>query len=74
MLKYKDHPSIKSIEKISQLNSLFRLCTDVPTKIIKENADIFADFIQLAINTSINTNEFPSLLKLAGVIPVFKKG
>ena len=33
--------------------------TDVPTKIIKENADIFADFIYPAINTTINKNEFP---------------
>ena len=30
---------------------------DVPTKIIKENADISADFIQPAINASINKNE-----------------
>ena len=42
--------------------------TDVPTKIIKENADIFADFIDPAINASINKNEFPSFLKLADVI------
>ena len=48
--------------------------TDVPTKIIKENADIFADFIHPAINATINKNEFPSFLKLADVIPVFKKG
>ena len=31
--------------------------TDVPTKIIKENSDIFADFIHPAINASINKNE-----------------
>ena len=48
--------------------------TDVPTKVIKENADIFADFLHAAINTTINKNEFPSFLKLADVIPVFKKG
>ena len=90
VLKYKDHPSIKAIEKISKLNSLFKFSnlekreilneivnldaskscqdTDVPTKIIKENADIFADFIHPAINASINKNEFPSFLKLADVI------
>ena len=28
----------------------------------------------MAINASINKNEFPSSLKLADVIPVFKKG
>ena len=48
--------------------------TDVLTKIIKENADIFADFIHPEINTPINKNEFPFILKLADVIPVFKKG
>ena len=47
--------------------------TYVPTKIIKENADIFADFIHPAINPSINKNEFSSFVKLADVIPVFKK-
>ena len=89
ILKYKDHPSIKAMEKITKLNSLKReilheivnldaskSCqdTDVPTKVIKENADIFADFLHAAINTTINKNEFPSFLKLADVIPVFKKG
>ena len=96
ILKYKDHPSIKAIEKISKLNSLFKFSNmakteilneivnldaskscqdrDVPTKIIKENADIFADFIHPAINASINKKEFPSFLKLVDVIPVFKKG
>ena len=47
--------------------------TDVPTKIIKENADIFTDFIHPSINASINNGDFPSFLKLANVIPVFKK-
>ena len=95
ILKYKDHRSIKAIEKITQLNSLFKLSnvekrkmrhemvnldasklcqdTDVPTKIIKESDDIFADFIHPAIDTIIN-KEFPSFLNLAHVIPVFKKG
>ena len=93
ILKYKDHPRVKAIEKIAKLNSLFKFSnvekrkilheivnldaskscqdTDVPTIIIKENADIFADFIYLAINTTINKNEFPSFLKLADVISVF---
>ena len=33
--------------------------TDVPTKIIKVNADIFEEFIHPAVNTTINKNEFP---------------
>ena len=47
--------------------------TDVPTKIIKENADIFTDFIHPSINASINNGDFSSFLKLANVIPAFKK-
>ena len=96
ILKYKGHPSIKAIEKISKLNSLFKFSnvekgeilneivnldastfcqgTDVPTKIIKENADIFPDFIYPEINASIDKNEFPSSLKVADVIRVFRKG
>ena len=95
ILKHKDHPSIKIIEKISKPSSLFKFSnvekretltdivnldaskscqdTDVPTKIIKENAHIFADFIHPAINTTINKNEFPSFLKLPDVIPVLRK-
>ena len=38
------------------------------------NADIFEHFIHPAISASINKNEFPSFLKLADVITVFKKG
>ena len=71
ILKYKDHPSIKAIEKIAKPNSLFKFSdvekrkilheivnldaskscqdTDVPAKFIKENADIFAEFIHTAI-------------------------
>ena len=47
--------------------------TNVPTKIIKENTDIFIDFAYRSINASINNADFLSLLKLANVIPVFRK-
>ena len=46
--------------------------TDVPTKIIKENAGAFTDFVHSSINFSINNGDFPSYLKLASVVPVFK--
>ena len=64
--KFKNHPSIKAIEKISKPDNLFNFSnvdkeevfkdiisldaskasqdTDVPTKVIKENADIFSHF------------------------------
>ena len=48
---------------------------DIPTKIIKENADIFSlEFICMSVDHSIDNNIFPSTLKLANITPVFKKG
>ena len=49
--------------------------TDIPTKILKENADIFSDFLFAYYNASVlNNSKFPSILTLADIIPVFKKG
>ena len=49
--------------------------TDIPTKILKENADIFSDFLFAYYNASVvKTSKFPSILTLADIIPVFKKG
>ena len=48
--------------------------TDVPTKILKENADIFADFLHTSFNEFVKKSEFPSALKQANITPVFKKG
>ena len=48
--------------------------TDLPTKIIKENVDIFAKFIYDNFNDSLMRSKFPSILTTAEVIPVFKKG
>ena len=48
--------------------------TDVPTKILKENADIFADFLHASFNEFVKKSEFPSVLKQANITPVFKKG
>ena len=55
---------------------------DVPTKIIKENANIFTDFVHPSINASISNVDFQLYLKvdscflknvIANVIPVLKK-
>ena len=50
--------------------------TDITTKILKENADIiFSDFLFAYYNASaVKTSKFPSILTLADIIPVFKKG
>ena len=48
--------------------------SDIPTKIIKENVDVFADFLCTSINSSIKSSLFPSCLKFADVTPLHKKG
>ena len=47
---------------------------DIPTKIIKENQDIFTKVLLKSINESITEGVFPSELKSADITPVHKKG
>ena len=48
--------------------------TNIPTKIAKENPDIFANVLVSNFNDSIEKSNFPSILKIASITPVFKKG
>ena len=48
--------------------------SDIPIKIIKENLDIFADFLCTNINSSFKSSSFPSCLKMADLTPLHKKG
>ena len=48
--------------------------SDIPTKIIKENVDIFADFLWKSMNSSIKSSTFPSYVISADVTPLHKKG
>ena len=48
--------------------------SDIRTKIIKENVDIFVDFLCKNVNSSIKSSTFPSFLKLTDVTPLHKKG
>ena len=47
--------------------------SDIPTKIIKNNSDIFSDFLYVSINSSIKSL-FSSCLKTADITPIYKKG
>ena len=47
---------------------------DIPTKIIKQNYDIFATFITENVNNIIEDSVFPVLLKQANIKPIYKKG
>ena len=48
--------------------------TNIPIRVLKENADIFADYICGIFNEPIKKSPFPSVLKNANITPVFKKG
>ena len=47
--------------------------TDIPFKIIKEKAYIFASFLHPSFNASVTNSEFPSVLKQANITLIFKK-
>ena len=47
--------------------------SDIPTKILKQNVDFFSPFILGYVNKSISLSALPSILKLADIIPVYKK-
>ena len=48
-------------------------CDLIPGKLIKEGADFLCKPIQSLINKCIDTSTFPNALKLADVVPIFKK-
>ena len=89
ILKYKNHPSITAIKEkaknevdkdkikkeINRLNkNKASQKSDIPTKIIHDNVDLFADFIVGSLKGTIKTSIFSSCLKLADITPLHKKG
>ena len=72
--------SFKEIEKtevIKEIKSLDikkgSLSSDIPTKIIKEFDDLFANLITENFNLCLNKGEFTEILKIAEVTPIYKK-
>ena len=65
----------KHVIKIIEGMKVEKSCqsTDIPTKIIKLNKQIIADFISENFNHCIDIGEFPTELKQADITPVFKK-
>ena len=47
--------------------------TNIPTKVIKNNSDVFADFFFFNLNKCKVSSVFPSNLKIAEMTPVHKK-
>ena len=80
---------VKTIKKICDSNDLFSLdilnkiskldlteaCRklDTYTKIMKENADIFSEVLNLLFDVSVNEEICSSDFKLADITPIFKK-
>ena len=62
----------KEIRKLSTRKSV--QSTDISIRALKENADIFVNYICGFFNESIKKSTFPSILKNANITPVFKKG
>ena len=48
--------------------------SDIPSRIIKKNADIFTYILHSGFNILIYQFEFLLILKLASISPAFKKG
>ena len=70
-----ENVSLEDVKKVTReldITKAFQLL-DIPTKIIKQNADIFSGFFFVNINHSISNSTFPEQLKWADVRPVFKK-
>ena len=62
----------KEMRKLSTRKSV--QSTDIPIRVLKENADIFADYICGFFNESIKKSTFPSISKNENITPVFTNG
>ena len=49
-------------------------CEGIPTKVVKENLNIFATFLAKDINKFIRKGELPAKLKTTDITPAFKSG
>ena len=46
---------------------------DIPVNLLEESVDTYLPVLTEIINSSFEQNEFPNKLKLANIIPIFKK-
>ena len=67
--------SLTDIEKETKILNTNKAShsSDIPTIVLKQNVDFFSPFILGYVNKLISSSTFPSILKLADVIPVYKK-
>ena len=62
----------KEIKKINRKKASQNF--EIPIKIIKENSEIYADFLCKNINNSIMSSLFPPCLKMTDITSIYKKG
>ena len=75
MLSFPEVDKDKIKKEINRLNkNKASQKSDIPTKIIHDNVDLFADFIVGSLKGTIKTSIFSSCLKLADITPLHKKG
>ena len=67
-----DDVSVEEVYK--EVIKLIQRKSDIPIRVLKENAGIFADYICGFFNESRKNSTFPFILKNANITPVFKKG
>ena len=67
--------SLDEIKKEINNLSTKKACqdTDIPTKLVQENSDVFAEFIFQNLNYGIEFSVFPANIKNANITPVHKK-
>ena len=62
---------LKEIKKLN-LNKAVQ-DSDIPGKILKENADFFADYIYLQFNEAVDSSKFADFFKSADIADAFKQ-
>ena len=60
---------VKEIKKLSTRKAT--QYTDLPVKILKENSDIFGNYICDFFNDCVDRGDFRSIFKIANITPVF---
>ena len=69
--QFEKNSILKEIRRLSSKKAVQE--TDIPVKILKENAGFFAEHICRQFNEAICSSKFSATFKFANVTPVFKK-
>ena len=74
-LNVKKSPQLKNLEDIINYyhNHISIREGDIPVNILKDTIDTYLPILTKVINFSMEQNEFPNELKLAEVLPIYKK-